>query len=36
MRRERIMCNINVDPIEPNVLLIRPFHLKDFEDDLKN
>ena len=33
MRRERIMCNINVDSIEPNVLLIRPFHLKDFEDD---
>lgn len=33
MRRERIMCNINVDSVEPNVLLIRPFHLKDFEDD---
>lgn len=33
MERERIMCNINVDEIEPNVLIIQPFHLKDFDDD---
>ena len=33
MERERIMCNINIDEIEPNVLLIQPFHLKDFDND---
>lgn len=30
---DRIMCNITIDAIEPNVLLIKPFHLKDFEDN---
>lgn len=30
--RERIMCNLSMD-IEPNVLLIKPFHLKDFDGD---
>ena len=33
MARERIMCNINIDPIEPNVLLIKPFHLDNFNND---
>lgn len=33
MARERILCNINIDPIEPNVLLIKPFDLKDFNHD---
>lgn len=33
MRKERIMCNVEVDELEPNVLIIKPFHLKDFEDD---
>lgn len=33
MRQDRIICNLTVDEIEPNVLIIKPFHLKDFEDD---
>lgn len=33
MRHERIKCNLTVDSIEPNVLLIKPFHLKDFDDN---
>lgn len=31
--RERISCSISVDEIEPNVLIIKPFHLKDFENN---
>lgn len=30
---DRLMCNIHVDETEPNVLLIKPFHLKDFDDN---
>lgn len=33
MARERILCNIEIDDIEPNVLIIKPFHSKDFDDD---
>lgn len=33
MARERVLCNVNIDNIEPNVLLIKPFHLKDFDDN---
>ena len=33
MARERVLCNVNIDSIEPNVLLIKPFHLKDFDDN---
>ena len=33
MARERVLCNVNIDTIEPNVLLIKPFHLKDFDND---
>lgn len=33
MNRERITCHISVDEIEPNVLIIKPFHLKDFDDN---
>ena len=33
MARERVLCNINIDSIEPNVLLIKPFHLKYFDDN---
>lgn len=33
MARERVMCSMHIDPIEPNVLLIKPFYLQDFYDD---
>lgn len=33
MSRERILCNVEIDPIEPNVLLIKPFHNKGFDDN---
>lgn len=33
MARERITCNIQIDDIEPNVLIIKPFHDKGFDDD---
>ena len=33
MNRERVSCSISVDEIEPNVLIIKPFYLKDFDDN---
>lgn len=33
MARERVMCSMHIDPIEPNVLLIKPFYLQDFYND---
>lgn len=33
MRHERILCNVTVDEYEKNILVIKPFHLKDFDSD---
>ena len=33
MRRERVNCSLTLDEIEPNVLIIKPFYLQDFQPD---
>lgn len=33
MRHERVNCSLNLDEIEPNVLVIKPFHMQDFQPD---
>ena len=33
MRHERISCSLTIDEIEPNVLIIKPFYLQDFQSD---
>ena len=33
MRSERINCSLTLDELEPNVLVIKPFHLQDFQND---
>lgn len=33
MRHERILCSLTQDEYEKNILVIKPFHLKDFESD---
>lgn len=33
MRHERVNCSLTVDELEPNVLVIKPFHLQDFLSD---
>ena len=33
MRQERVNCSLTIDEIEPNVLIIKPFHLQDFQYD---
>ena len=33
MRSERINCSLTIDELEPNVLIIKPFHLQDFQND---
>lgn len=33
MRKERINCSLTVDDMEPNVLVIKPFYMQDFESN---
>ena len=33
MRHERVSCSLSLDEIEPNVLIIKPFYLQDFQPD---
>ena len=33
MRQDRFKCSLTIDEHEPNVLIIKPFNLKDFDYD---
>lgn len=33
MLKERVACSVHIDEVEPNVLIIKPFHLKDFDEN---
>ena len=33
MRNERILCSLTLDEYENNILVIKPFHLIDFQPD---
>ena len=33
MRKERINCSLTLDELEANVLVIKPFYMKDFDSD---
>ena len=33
MRQDRFKCSLTIDEYEPNVLIIKPYNLKDFDND---